>query len=202
VKLYYAPSSCALAPHIALVEAGLSFDLAKVNLRTHTLEDGGDFYRINPLGYVPVLELDDGFRLRECSAVLQCIADQAPAKNLAPANGTPKRYQLQEWLSFISVELHKNFMPLFNPKAPEEMKPVARNILRARLEWLDAQLDHSDYLLGGHFSVADIYLFTVQRWLPVANVDVIGLKNLHAFAQRVGVRQGVQEALKAEGLAT
>jgi len=115
MKLYYSPGACSLCPHIALQEAGLPFTPMLTSLQSHKLQDGTDFYTINPLGYVPVLELDNGERLREVGVIVQYIADQVPGKNLAPANGTMPRYRLQEWLSFISSELHKSFGPLFKP---------------------------------------------------------------------------------------
>jgi len=115
MKLYYSPGACSLSPHIVLREAGLAFTPVLASTKTHKLADGTDYYTINPLGYVPLLELDSGERLREGPAIVQYVADQVPQKNLAPANGTLERYRLQEWLTFIGTELHKTFSPLFNP---------------------------------------------------------------------------------------
>jgi glutathione S-transferase len=169
--------------------------------KTHQLPDGSDYYKVNPLGYVPLLELDDGTRLRECSAILQYVADQVPAKNLAPANGTLPRYRLQEWLSFISTELHRSFSPLFNPKMPDEGKQVYRDRLASRFAWLDGELAGKPYVMGEHFSVADAYLFVVTRWTKPMQIDLTPYPNLRAHSERVGARPAVQEALKVEGLA-
>lgn len=199
MKLYYSPGACSLSPHIALHEAGLAFEAIVASTKTHQLPDGTDFYTINPLGYVPVLELDDGERLREGAAIVQYIADQAPEKNLAPANGTLARYRLQEWLNFIGSEIHKNYSPLFSPKTPEDYKPLVRAALLARLAWVDAQLADKDYLLG-EFSVADAYLYTTSRWGRLVGVDTSAMAHLAAFKQRMEARPGVQAALRAEGL--
>ena len=199
MKLYYSTGACSLSPHIALHEAGLAFEAVLASTKTHQLPDGTDFYTINPLGYVPVLELDNGERLREGPAIVQYIADQVPDKKLAPANGTLARYRLQEWLSFIGTELHKGHSPLFAPGTPEDYKPVLRQRLLSRFEWVNAQLADKDYLMGS-FSVADAYLYTVSRWGQFVGVDTSGLPNLQAFKQRMETRPSVQAALKAEGL--
>ncbi|MFT4243422.1 MAG: glutathione transferase GstA [Acidovorax sp.] len=200
MKLYYSPGACSLSPHIALHEAGLAYTPVLASTKTHKLQDGTDFYTINPLGYVPVLELDDGTRLREGPAIVQYIADQAPDKKLAPANGTLARYRLQEWLTFIGTEIHKGFSPLFNPATPEEYKPLAREKVLQRLQWVDGQLAGKQYLMGEQFTVADGYLFTVINWTKPTNLDISGLANLTAYRDRVGARPGVQAAMKAEGL--
>ena len=200
MKLYYSPGACSLCPHIALQEAGLSFTPMLTSLQSHKLQDGTDFYTINPLGYVPVLELDNGERLREVGVIVQYIADQVPAKNLAPANGTMARYHLQEWLSFISSELHKSFGPLFKPGVPDEYRAQVREHLQKRLAWVNGELAGKDYLLGAQFSVADCYLFTVLSWTGYVKLDISGFANLQAYQARVGARPAVQAALKAEGL--
>ena len=168
--------------------------------KTHKLPDGSNYYAINPLGYVPLLELDDGTRLREGPAIVQYIADQAPVKNLAPANGTLPRYRLQEWLSFIGTEIHRSFSPLFNPAMPEEAKKIYRDRLAVALSWLDGELAGKQYLMGEHFSVADGYLFAVTRWAKPLNVDLAPFANVLANHERVAARPAVQEALKVEGL--
>jgi glutathione S-transferase len=201
MKLYYSPGACSLSPHIVLREAGLAFQPVLASTKTHQLADGTDYYGINPLGYVPLLELDDGTRLREGPAIVQYIADQAPLKNLAPANGTLPRYRLQEWLTFIGTEVHKTFSPLFNPAMPEEGKKISRDKLASRFAWIDGQLADKPYLLGEHFSVADAYLYTVSRWAKPMNIDLSGFANLVAYQARVEARPAVQEALRAEGLA-
>lgn len=198
MKLYFSPGACSLSPHIALLEAGLPFTLEMASTKTHQLKDGTDFYTINPLGYVPVLELDNGQRLREGPAIVQYIADQAPASNLAPANGTFERYQLQEWLGFIGTEIHKGFSPLFNPNMPDTVKDMARGQVLKRLTWVDAQLAGKEFLMGADFSVADAYLFTVCGWSKFVGVDISGLENLASFLQRVGARPSVQKAIADE----
>ncbi|MDO9435654.1 glutathione transferase GstA [Hydrogenophaga sp.] len=200
MKLYYSPGACSLSPHIALHESGLAFEAIPAPTRTHQLPDGTDYYTINPLGYVPLLELDNGERLREGPAIVQYIADQVPDKNLAPANGTLPRYRLQEWLTFIGTEVHKGFSPLFNPATPEEVKVSTKDKVAQRLKWVDSQLADKQYLLGDDFSVADGYLFTVTNWAPKVGVDITGLANLTAYRARVGARPAVQAAMKAEGL--
>ncbi|UXC17287.1 glutathione transferase GstA [Comamonas squillarum] len=198
MKLYFSPGACSLSPHIALLEAGLPFTLEMASTKTHQLKDGTDFYTINPLGYVPVLELDNGQRLREGPAIVQYIADQAPASKLAPANGTFERYQLQEWLGFIGTEIHKGFSPLFNPNMPDPVKDMARGQVLKRLTWVDAQLAGKEFLMGADFSVADAYLFTVCGWSKFVGVDISGLENLASFLQRVGARPSVQKAIADE----
>ena len=200
MKLYYSPAACSLAPHIALCEAGLPHTLERVSMKTHQLADGTDFYAINPLGYVPVLALNSGEQLRECSAILQFIADQVPDKQLAPANGKMARYRLQEWLGFISTELHQPFGQLFNPTTPENFKPALHTRLLQRLQWVDGQLANQLHLMGEPLTVADIYLFTVVNWGGFVGVDVSGLAHLSTFQARLSERPAVQAALRAEGL--
>ena len=200
MKLYYSPGACSLSVHITLHESGLAFEHVLASTKTHLLPDGTDYYTINPLGYVPLLELGDGTRLTEGPAIVQYIADQVPAKNLAPANGTVARAQLQSWLNFIATEIHKNFGPLFSPATPAEYKQTLIERLQSRLAWIDSQLAGKDYLMGAQFSVADPYLFTVANWGQYVGVDISGLAILKAFMGRMMARPAVQEALKAEGL--
>ncbi|UUZ70219.1 glutathione transferase GstA [Polaromonas sp. P1(28)-13] len=202
MKLYYSPGACSLSPHITLHESGLKFEHVLAPTKTHQLEDGTDYYSINPLGYVPLLELDDGTRLTEGPAIVQYIADQVPAKNLAPANGTVARAQLQSWLNFIGTELHRGFSPLFNPATPADYKTVLIDKLQSRLKWVDEQLAGKQYLMGEAFSVADPYLFTVTNWAPRVGVDISGFSNIAAFRERVAARPAVQTAMKEEGLLT
>ena len=166
MKLYYSTGACSLAPHICLHEAGMTFELVLAPTKTHKLPDGSDYYAINALGYVPLLELDDGTRLTEGPAIVQYIADQVPDKNLAPANATVARAQMQSWLNFISTELHKGFSPLFNAATPADFKVIVVDKLMSRLKLTDQQLAGKNYLMGEHFSVADPYLFTVTNWPP------------------------------------
>ena len=200
MKLYYSPGACSLSPHIALHEAGINFEAVAAPTKTHLLADGTDYYSINPLGYVPLLELDDGTRLTEGPAIVQYIADQVPSKQLAPANGTVARAQMQSWLNFISTELHKGFSPLFNPATPTDYKTIVIEKLMSRLKWVDEQLASKQYLMGDAFSVADPYLFTVTNWAAVLKLDISGFANLAAFRARMSARPAVQAAMKAEGL--
>jgi glutathione S-transferase len=201
MKLYYSPGACSLSPHIALHEAGLPFQAIAAPTKTHKLPDGTDYYAINPLGYVPLLELDDGTRLTEGPAIVQYIADQVPQKKLAPPYGTIERYRLMSWLTFIGTEVHKNFGPLFNPATPEAYKPIAKAQIAKRLQWVDSELAGKQYLMGDDFTVADAYLFTVTNWGQYVGVDLSDYKNRIAYRARVAARPAVQAALKAEGLA-
>lgn len=200
MKLYYSPGACSLSPHIALREAGLAFEPVLAPTRTHQLPDGGDYYAVNPLGYVPLLELDDGTRLREGPAIVQYIADQVPQKNLAPASGTLPRYRLQEWLNFIATELHRSFSPLFNPAMPDEGKKIYRDRIANRLQFVERELAGKEYVMGDTFTVADGYLYTVTRWARPMAVDLSALPNLLAWQARVEARPAVQEALRHEKL--
>ena len=200
VKLYYSNGACSLSPHIVLRESGLKFDLVRASTKTHALDDGTDYYTINPKGSVPLLELDNGERLTEGPAIVQYIADQVPAKNLAPANGTLARYRVQEWLNYITSEIHKTYSPLFRPNTPDEFKTIARDALTKKYEYVDGKLEGKNYLMGENFSVADAYLFVVTTWAPHVGVDLSAFKNLSAFMDRMRARPAVQEALQAEGL--
>ena len=201
MKLYYSPGACSLAPHIVLVESGLPFELVKADLKTHKLAaDGSDYYPITSKGQVPLLEFDNGDRLSEGPAITQYLADKVPAKNLAPANGTMDRYRVQEWLNFVTSELHKGIGGLFNPAMPEEGKAVIRAKALSKLKWVDEQLEGKSYLMGDAFSIADAYLFTITNWTGHTGIDISGLKNLTAFQARMAARPAVQAALKAEGL--
>jgi len=200
MKLYFTPGACSLSPHIVLLEAGMEFTLERVDLRTRQTETGSDFLAINPKGYVPALELKDGTVLTEGPAIVQFIADMAPDRQLAPANGTLERYHLMSWLSFISTEVHKTFSPLFRPTSTEDMKAAARATLSTRLAWVAGQLADRDYLMGARFTVADAYLFTVLSWAAYVQFDLSAWPVLAAYLQRVGARPAVQQALREEGL--
>ena len=199
MKLYYSPGACSLSPLIALHEAGIAFEPVLASTKTHKLQDGTDYYTINPKGYVPLLELDNGERLSEGPAIVQYIADLAPAKQLAPANGTMARYRLQEWLNFITSEIHKGFSPLFNAAVPEEFKAMQRKKLAERFTWLDGELKGKSYLMGDTFTVADGYLYTVASWCQFVGVDIAALSHLAAYLQRVAARPAVQQARRTEG---
>jgi glutathione S-transferase len=200
MKLYYSPGACSLSPHIALLEAGLPYDLVKVDVRAKKLENGDDYFKVNPKGQVPALGLDNGEIMTEGPVIVQMIADQAAGKNLAPANGSPERYRLQEWLNFVTTELHKNFSPLFNPAIPDEVKAFFKDRIMGKFKYADQKLAGQDYLMGSQFTVADGYLYTMLRWAEGNKMDLSGLNNLLAFKDRVGARPKVQEALTKEGL--
>jgi glutathione S-transferase len=200
MKLYYAPGACSLSPHIALLEAGLPYDLIKVDLRAKTLESGDDYLKVNPKGQVPALALDSGELVTEGPVIIQMIADKAGDKNLAPARDSAERYKLQEWLNFITTELHKNFSPLFQPVIPDEVKNFFKDRLTAKFKYIDSQLAGRDYLLGKQFTVADGYLFVMLAWADRTKLDLSGFSNLMAYKARVGSRPKVQEALTKEGL--
>jgi glutathione S-transferase len=200
MKLYYSPGACSLSPHIALLEAGLPYDLVKVDLRAKKLENGDDYLKVNPKGQVPALALDNGELVTEGPVIVQMIADKASAKNLAPARDSAERYKLQEWLNFITGELHKNFSPLFNPAIPDEVKNFFKDRIMGKFKYADSQLAGHDYLMGKQFTVADGYLFTMLAWADRMNFDLSALPNLLAYKARVGARPKVQEALTKEGL--
>lgn len=198
MKLYYSPGACSRAVRIALHEAGLPFEGVLASTKTHQLPDGSDYYAINPKGYVPMVELDDGQRLAETQVLLQWVADQAPERGLAPPQGTMPRYRLMEWLSFVSSEVHKQFSPLFNPAYPEEAKVLNRQRIVQRLGWVDGQLADRQYLMGDAFTVADAYLYVVSGWSVPTQIDLSALRNLQAYRTRVGERPAVQKAVREE----
>ncbi len=200
MKLYYSPGACSLSAHIALEEAGLDYEAIAAPTKTHKLADGTDYYTINPLGYVPLLVFNDGTKLREGPAIVQYIADQVPAKNLAPANGTMARYKLQEWLTFIGTELHKNFGPLFTPGTTDDVKTATKDRIAGRLKWVEGELAGKHYLMGETYTVADGYLFTVTNWAAHVGLDLSPYANLLAYRARIAVRPAVVAAMKAEGL--
>ena len=185
MKLYYMPGACSLSPHIVLNEAGLAFDKVKVDGKTKATDAGGDYRTVNPLGYVPLLELDDGTKITEGPAIVQYIADKVPAKKLAPANGTPERTKLQSWLNFVSTEVHKGFSPLFNPAMPEEAKIIAKERLATRFAHLEAHFAKNDYIMGKAFSVPDAYAFTVLRWTAPTKIDLAPYPHIQKFMARM-----------------
>jgi glutathione S-transferase len=199
MKLYYALGACSLAPHIALNEAGLAYDAVKVDLRTHQLADGTDYYTINPKGYVPLLELDDGQRLSEVAVILQYIADRKPG-TLAPAFGSLPRYRVMEWLNFIATEIHKQFGPLWYPDTPDTTKEKQRATLAKRFDFVAKTLAAQPYLAGDAFSIADAYLFTIVNWSGMLKIDLSPWPALQQFQARVAARPKVHATLVAEGL--
>jgi glutathione S-transferase len=200
MKLYFSPGACSLSPHIVLLEGGFAFDTEKVNLADKKTASGADFLAINPKGYVPTLQLDNGEVLTEGPAIVQYLADQVPGKQLAPVAGSMERYRLMEWLNFISTELHKTFSPLFKPTATAEMKQTARDTLTARLDVIERQLQKQDYINGNQFSVADAYLFTVLGWTRHVHFELGRWPAVQGYLQRLAARPSVRAAMLAEGL--
>lgn len=200
MKLYYSPGACSLSPHIVLRESELKFDLEKVDLKTKKTASGKDYLQINPKGYVPALECEDGQILTEGPAIVQYIADKVAEKNLVPAAGAFERYKLQEALNFIATEIHKNFGPLFKADAHEASKQMARENLRKRFDLLEKHFAHNDFVMGKQFTVADAYLFTVTRWTAAKSVelDLAAWPALTQFVERIKERPAVQAALEAE----
>ena len=200
MKLYYTPGACSLSPHIALLEAGLPYDLVKVDLRAKKLENGDDYLAVNPKGQVPALALDSGELVTEGPVIVQMIADQVAGKNLAPARDTAERYKLLEWLNFISSEVHKSFGPLFSPVLADDAKAFFKDRVMGKFKYIDSALAGRDYLMGKQFTVADGYLFTMLSWADRMKFDLSGMPNLVAYKDRVAARPMVKEALTKEGL--
>jgi len=200
MKLYYWPGACSLSPHIVSREAGIDLQLAQLDRAERKTADGTVLSNVNPKNQVPVLELDDGQKLTEGPVIVQYLADQKPASGLVPPPGTMERYRVQEWLNFITSELHKTFGPLFRPTTPDDFKATLRDMLGQRFDWIDKQLAGKQYLMGDKFTVPDAYLFTVLRWSPRVGIDLGKWKNISAYLDRVGARPKVQEAMKVEGL--
>jgi glutathione S-transferase len=200
MKLYYSPGACSLSPHIALLEAGLPYDLVKVDLRAKKLENGDDFWKVNPKGQVPALALDNGELVTEGPVIVQMIADKAADKHLAPPRDSAERYKLQEWLTYINSELHKNIGPMFSPVLSDDAKAFFKDRAMGKFKYLDGQLAGHDYLMGKQFTVADGYLFTMLSWAERMKFDMSALPTLLAYQARVAARPKVREALVKEGL--
>jgi glutathione S-transferase len=201
MKLYFAPGACSLNPHILLRESGLKFDLVKVDLSTHKTDKGADYYGINPKGYVPALELDNGELLTENPAIAQYIADQKPDKKLAPANGTIERYRLQEWLGFIGTEIHKPIAALFNPAISEADKKAAHEKVGKRFDYVAKKLEGKQYAMGDQFTAADSYLFVMLQWAQYLKVDTSKFPVLKTYHERIAARPAVKATLDAENAA-
>jgi glutathione S-transferase len=200
MKLYFAPGACSLSPHIVLQEAGIAAETEQVDNKEKKTKSGKDYWAINPKGQVPALQLDSGEMLTEGPVIVQYLADQKPDSGLVPASGTIERYRVQEWLNFITSELHKSFGPIFRPTTPDAFKAISKENIGKRFDWLDKQLAGRQYLMGDKFTVADAYLFTVLRWSSRVEIDVAKWPNLKTYMDRVGARPKVQAAMKAEGL--
>ena len=200
MKLYFTPGACSMAPHIALREAALAYELQKVDLSKHQTDAGEDYYKINPKGYVPALRLDNGELLTEVAAILQYVADQKPASGLSPTAGTMEHYRLIEWLNFIASEIHKQFGPMFNPKITPEWKQNQLNALSRRFDYLSERLAGNQYLFGGKFTIADAYLFTVLNWTGFLDIDLGKWPKLKDYMARIAARPAVKETMREEGL--
>jgi len=201
MKLYYSPGACSLSPHIALLEAGLPYDLVKVDLRAKKLENGDDFLQVNPKGQVPALALDTGEMVTEGPIIIQMIADKVADKKLAPARDSNERYKLLEWLNYITTELHKNLGPMFSPVLADDAKAFFKDRAMGKFKYVDSQLAGREYLMGSQFTVADGYLFTMIMWAQDRlGFDLSGLPNVTAYKARVAARPQVGEAPKREGL--
>ena len=200
MKLYFSPGACSLSPHIVAIEAGIPLTLVKVDTKTKTIARDGDYWEINPKGYVPALELDDGQLLTEGPAIVQYLADLAPAAGLAPANGGFGRVRLQETLNYLTSEIHKAYSPLFKDDVLPAVREERLEYLKRRYALIEKQLEGRNYLFGDSFTVADAYLFTLTRWARIVKLDLSGFTSLEAFQKRVGSRKAVIAALRAEGL--
>jgi glutathione S-transferase len=200
MKLYYSPGTCSMAVHIAAREAGVSLDLVKVDLMARKLPDGSDYLSINPRGYVPTLQLDDGTRLTEAAVLLQYIADLKPATGLLPAAGSMARVQVQRWLTFIGTEMHKTFGPLWHKETPDATKEAATTKLALHFAELNTLLAKQPYLTGDTFTVADAYAFAVVGWSRLVGISLTAYPSLLGFLDRVGKRPAVFQAMQAEGL--
>ncbi|MGV3635916.1 MAG: glutathione transferase GstA [Pseudorhodoplanes sp.] len=200
MKLYFSPGACSLAVNIALHEAGIPFDLERVDNKAKVTKSGENFWDVNPKGVVPVLKLDNGETLTEVTTLLQYVADQKPAAGLMPKAATMDHYRALEWLSFIATELHKQFTPLFKDGTPGDYRLIAKeNVLKA-FKHIDAHLAGRQWLAGGSYSIADIYLFTVSNWARFQEIDIAQWPNIEALRTRIRARPQVIEAMKAEGL--
>ncbi len=200
MKLFYSPGACSLSPHIVAREAGIDVELEKVDTKTHTFNGGSDYFKVNPKGYVPALEIKAGDILTEGPAIVQYLGDQKPQSGVVPAAGSAQRYRLQEMLGYINSEIHKSYSPLFNKATPEETANERREYLKKRYAYLEGVLATKQYLVDNKFTAADAYLYTVTRWAPFVKVDLAGFPNLKEFQARVEARPAVQQALKEEGL--
>lgn len=200
MKLYYTPGTCSLAPHILACEAGLSLEFVRVDISTHQLDDGTNYYHINRRGQVPLLELDDGSRLAEGVIIAQFLLDQSGRRDLMPEPGTIPRYRVMEWQNYVSAEIHKSYTPLFNPSFGEDVRPLFLQILRKKYQWLGDRLANQPFLTGDTFTAADAYLFTVTRWAEAVGLHLGEIVPVMQYQARIAERDAVQAALRTEGL--
>jgi glutathione S-transferase len=198
LKLYYSQGACSLSPHIVLRELGLPFDLERVDTKQGKTASGEDYAKINPKGYVPALQLDDGTVLTEGPAIVQYLADRKPEAGLAPPAGSLDRYRLQEWLNYVTSELHKSIGSLFSPAMPAAWKDVTRQGLARKFAFLSSRLEGRDYLMGPRFTVADAYLFVVLGWTRHLDISLDEWPLLKAYLDRIAARPAVRAARTAE----
>ncbi len=200
MKLYYSPGACSMAPHIVAKEAGIALELVKVDIAGKKTESGDDFWQVNPKGYVPALQLDDGTVLTEVGVICQYLADLKPESGLTAKTGSMERYHQMEALNFVSSEVHKQLGAMFNPKMTPEMKEVQMGVVERRLNPLEKSLEGKAFFMGDKFTAVDAYLFNVLNWTNPLKINLGKWPNLQAYMGRVGARPKVQETLKAEGL--
>jgi glutathione S-transferase len=201
MKLFYAPGACSLAVRIVINEIGLPCQYELVHFSTKTLTNGDNFLKINPKGSVPTLLTDDNEVLTENAVIQQYLADLTSSTQLLPALGDFKRYRVLEWLNYVSTELHKGFGPLFNPKAPIEMKEqVTIPLLQAKLKYVDQQLQNKHFLLGDTFTLPDAYMLVVLRWAEMLKINLRELTQLNKYYEELKKRKSVHQSLKEEGL--
>jgi glutathione S-transferase len=198
MKLYYAPGACSMAVHIALVEAGVPFDVAAVDLKAKTIAGDGDYWAVNAKGSVPALQLDDGAVLTEVGALLQYVADLNPGSGLAPPHGTLARYQLVEWINFIATEIHKTFGPLWNPQLAPDVREATHQLLLRRFDYAGKRLASTPYLMGDTFTVADAYLYTMLVWTKFVKFDLSARPALQDYMKRIAARASVQQVRTVE----
>lgn len=200
MKLYFSPGACSMASHLVLNELGLKWETESVSLKEHKTKTGADFYKINPKGYVPALSLDNGQTLTEGAVILQYLADQKPESQLIPKTGTFERYRCQEWLNFVSTEVHKNFSPFFGENMPEQTRMTLKSTLAKRFEYLANHLKTNPFLMGSQYTVADAYLFTILSWSPHLKIDLTPYPALMGYVERIKSRPATMATLKEEGL--
>lgn len=199
MKFFHEVRGCSLAVDIVARELGLPLELIWVDVPRKLLPDGSDYYKVNPKGQVPALELPNGEYLTEGAIIMQYLADLRPGSDLCAPPGTLQRYRIMEWMSFIASDLHKGgFMPLFKKTTPDDYRPIARQLVLARMKWLDEHLADHDYLTGPTFTIADAHCYTIAMWTAYHDIDITPWPHLSAYLERIGARPSVKAAKAAE----
>jgi glutathione S-transferase len=201
MKFYYATGACSLAPHIVARELDIAVTPVKVDVRAKTTSDGNDYRAINPKGQVPALELPNGETLTEVVAIMTYLIEQKPGSNLIPPVGSPNRYRVLEWLSYISTEIWKLFWRLARPDTGADEKEKLKGHLRDRFAYVEHALAGKTYLVGETFSAADAFLFHPLLVSKFPGIDLSTLPNCKALFERVSARPAVKAAMQAEGMA-